>query len=263
MAETKRTVSKTPQTTKMSDAEYAAQKRRENFAKLKEVLIQNVKKSTSKTFTQYTKELIKTYMRNPASYLDSIREVSAYLARTSMIYKKILAYFSQMPLFYYNLTYKCDFTKGVDSNKMLSSYQDVSQKLQQIKMCIRDRVDVIQASETPVYTVCFSDCASMGFHIFISGHKRYAFKNSILLIHDGEITVNNSSSKAKDTMKFFETLDKRIKNHVTSSTKITNEFYDSIYDKEYYIYANEEGKELGCVDYIIGEDVPMSTILVE
>ena len=124
-------------------------------------------------------------------------------------------------------------------------------------------VDVIQASETPVYTVCFSDCASMGFHIFISGHKRYAFKKSILLIHDGEITVNNSSSKAKDTMKFFETLDKRIKNHVTSSTKITNEFYDSIYDKEYYIYANEEGKELGCVDYIIGEDVPMSTILVE
>lgn len=123
-------------------------------------------------------------------------------------------------------------------------------------------VDVIQASETPVYTVCFSDCASMGFHIFISGHKRYAFKNSILLIHDGEITVNNSSSKAKDTMKFFETLDKRIKNHVTSSTKITNEFYDSIYDKEYYIYANEEGKELGCVDYIIGEDVPISTILV-
>ena len=123
-------------------------------------------------------------------------------------------------------------------------------------------VDVIQASETPVYTVCFSDCASMGFHIFISGHKRYAFKNSILLIHDGEITVNNSSSKAKDTMKFFETLDKRIKNHVTSSTKITNEFYDSIYDKEYYIYANEEGKELGCVDYIIGEDVPVSTILV-
>ena len=134
MAETKRTVSKTPQKTKMSDAEYAAQKRRENFAKLKEVLIQNVKKSTSKTFTQYTKELIKTYMRNPASYLDSIREVSAYLARTSMIYKKILAYFSQMPLFYYNLTYKCDITKGVDSNKMLSSYQDVSQKLQQINM---------------------------------------------------------------------------------------------------------------------------------
>ena len=122
-------------------------------------------------------------------------------------------------------------------------------------------IDVIQTSETPVYTVCFSDCASMGFHIFISGHKRYAFKNSILLIHDGEISVNNSSSKAKDTMKFFETLDKRIKNHVTTSTKITPEFYDSIYDKEYYMYANEEGKELGCVDYIIGEDVPLATIL--
>ena len=61
-------------------------------------------------------------------------------------------------------------------------------------------------------------------------------------------------------MAFFNSLDERIKNHVTSKTKITSEFYDSIYDKEYYMYANEEGKELGCVDYIIGEDVTINDI---
>ena len=122
-------------------------------------------------------------------------------------------------------------------------------------------IDAIIASETPVYTLCFSECASMGFHIFISGHKRYAFKNSVLLIHDGEIAINNSSSKAKDTMKFFETLDTRIKNHVLSHTTFTSEFYDDIYNKEYYMYANDEGKKLGCVDYIIGEDVNLSEII--
>ena len=48
MAETKRTVSKTPQKTKMSDAEYAAQKRREfcetersSDPECKEIYIQN------------------------------------------------------------------------------------------------------------------------------------------------------------------------------------------------------------------------------
>lgn len=122
-------------------------------------------------------------------------------------------------------------------------------------------IDVIINSKTPVYTVCFSECASMAFHIFISGHKRYCFKNSILLIHDGEVSINNSSSKAKDTMKFIENLDERIKNHVLSHTKISSDFYDSIYDTEYYLFGDAEGKELGCVDYIIGDDVPMDKIL--
>lgn len=122
-------------------------------------------------------------------------------------------------------------------------------------------IDIIQTSETPVYTVCFANCASMAFHIFISGHKRYAFKNSILLNHDGEVSLSNSGSKAKDTMKFFENLDERVKDHVVSHTNISPEFYDSIYEKEYYMYANDEGKKLGCVDYIIGEDVSIDTIL--
>lgn len=122
-------------------------------------------------------------------------------------------------------------------------------------------VDVIEASITPVYTVCFGNCASMAFHLFIAGHKRYAFKNSILLNHDGEISVSNSNSKAKDTIKFFESLDERTKQYVVSHTNITPEFYDSIYEKEYYMFANEEGKRLGCVDYIIGEDVTLESIL--
>lgn len=122
-------------------------------------------------------------------------------------------------------------------------------------------VDIIESSETPVYTICFANCSSMAFHIFISGHKRFAFKNSVLLNHDGDLSLSNSSSKVKDTMKFFETLDERIKNHIITHTNISEEFYDSIYEKEYYMYANEEGKRLGCVDFIIGEDVSIDAIL--
>lgn len=122
-------------------------------------------------------------------------------------------------------------------------------------------IDVIKNSKTPVYTVCLSQCASMAFHIFISGNKRYCFKNSVLLIHDGQVSIENSSSKAKDTMKFIDNLDERVKQHVLSHTNITSEFYESIYDTEYYLFGNAEGKELGCVDYIIGEDVPMEEIL--
>lgn len=105
-----------------------------NYAKMKEIMLQNVSKTRNRTFTQYTKELIKQYVQNPYSNINNIRNVSAFLARTSMIYKKILAYYAQMPLFYYNLIYKSDFTKGVDYNKMMKSYMDVASKLQEIHM---------------------------------------------------------------------------------------------------------------------------------
>lgn len=122
-------------------------------------------------------------------------------------------------------------------------------------------VDVIESSITPIYTICFANCSSMAFHLFITGHKRYAFKNSILLNHDGELSLSDSNSKVKDTMKFIDNLNQRVKSHVINHTKITEEFYDSIYEKEYYMYANDEAKELGCVDYIIGEDVTLDAIL--
>ena len=80
-------------------------------------------------------------------------------------------------------------------------------------------------------------------------------------MHDGEISVSNSSSKAKDTMKFFDTMEKRIKDYTISRTAIDSDTYDNMYEKEYYMYANDEAKSLGCVDYIIGEDVQLDEII--
>ena len=120
-------------------------------------------------------------------------------------------------------------------------------------------VDVIRQSETPIVGVAFSLAASMGYHIFIACHERIAFKNTVLLQHDGELIVQNSSSKAKDTMQFFDKMDKRLKEHVLSCTKMTEEFYDKIYDQEYWIFA-DDAKELGIVDKIIGQDCSLNEI---
>lgn len=96
-------------------------------------------------------------------------------------------------------------------------------------------VDVIVQSKTPVIGVAFSMAASMGYHIFIACHERVAFKDTVLLQHDGELVIQNSSSKAKDTMQFFNSMDQRLKEHVLSHTKMTEEFYEKIYDQEYWI----------------------------
>lgn len=114
-------------------------------------------------------------------------------------------------------------------------------------------VDIIKQSKTPVKAVCLGLAASMGFHIYISCHERYAFSNSILLMHDGEINISNSSSKAKDTMKFLDAMEARTKEHVLNNSSMDEEFYDKHYEQELYMYA-DRAKELGCVDKIVGID---------
>ena len=121
-------------------------------------------------------------------------------------------------------------------------------------------VDVIMSSITPIRGICFGLAASMGYHIFLSCHDRLAFKNSIFLQHDGEVAIQNSTSKARDTMKFFENMEKRTKEHVLDRTNMTEEFYDKIYEQEYWMYA-DEAKELGVLDKIIGVDCTIDEIL--
>ena len=55
-------------------------------------------------------------------------------------------------------------------------------------------------------------------------------------------------------------LEDKKKNFVTSHTNITPEYYEEVYRKELYLSA-QEAKELGIVDYIIGEDVDLDEIL--
>lgn len=121
-------------------------------------------------------------------------------------------------------------------------------------------VDIIRQSITPIRGICFALAASMGYHILLACHKRIAFENSVLLQHDGEIAIQNSTSKAKDTMKFFDNMEKRTKEYVLSRTKMSEEFYDKIYDQEYWMFS-DEAKALGCIDEIVGVDISLDNII--
>lgn len=121
-------------------------------------------------------------------------------------------------------------------------------------------LDVIQSSITPVYGVVFSHAASMAAYLIIACHKRYCFKNSVILIHDGTVAIQTSGKKQNDIVRFNNEVENRIRHFVISNTNITEEKYDSIYGDEFYIFGNAEGRELGIIDYVIGEDVKLSDI---
>lgn len=122
-------------------------------------------------------------------------------------------------------------------------------------------IDVIESSKTPIRGVCFSMAASMGFLIYLACKEKYAFKNSVLLMHDGQIEISNSGSKARDTMDFISENSYRIKKFVISHSTMTEEFYDAHYEKEYFMYADMEGKDFNFVDKIIGVDISIDEII--
>lgn len=121
-------------------------------------------------------------------------------------------------------------------------------------------LSLITLSKTPVYTVGFARCASMAFYLLLAGHKRYCFPNTIGLYHDGQMSVQGSSNKVKDTQRFYEKVDEHLTEFVIKHTNMEKEFLDSISDREYYMFP-EEMKERGVIDEIIGVDVDLEDLL--
>lgn len=106
-----------------------------NYAELKRLMMQNVGKTQSKTFTQYTKEKIQSYILNPLSNLDNIRDVSQFVYRVSNLYKKVIDYFAGMLVYSYNVVYESkDWSKNISSKDFLKNYQTVLQRLNNINM---------------------------------------------------------------------------------------------------------------------------------
>lgn len=105
-----------------------------NFAQIQEILQRNVSSTSNKSYIQYTKDLIKTYITNPTSNIDTIREVSRFLVRNSMIYKKMIYYYATMPLFLYSVTQYNDLSKSITANKSLKGYEEVLRRLNTFNM---------------------------------------------------------------------------------------------------------------------------------
>lgn len=123
-------------------------------------------------------------------------------------------------------------------------------------------VDAIQLSKTPVYTVNMGICYSMGFLIFLAGHKRFAMPHSTFLMHDGSSGVFwESTSKLKDRVEFeTDAMEKRTKDYILSRSNLSEKEYEDQYRREWYFYA-DEGKKYQMVDYIVGADKPLDFIL--
>lgn len=100
--------------------------------------------------------------------------------------------------------------------------------------------DVIEASRIPVITVCMGVAMSAGLLIFLAGKRRYALKQSNLLVHTGSAAFEGTSQQIEEAQKNYKkTLDK-MKDYIVSHTKIDEKLFNRNKSKDWYI----EGKEI-------------------
>lgn len=111
-------------------------------------------------------------------------------------------------------------------------------------------IDMIHLSKTPVYTIGMGRVYSAGGLLLMAGHKRYIFPHTSCLIHDGSFGAIGSIGKMIDNLEFTKELEKRIKQYILSSTRITEEIYDQNYRRDWFMFS-EEIIKLGIADEIV------------
>lgn len=111
-------------------------------------------------------------------------------------------------------------------------------------------IDVIKKSRIPIHVRVLSKACSSGLLITVACHRRFGSKDSVFLLHDGQLALQGSSGKARDTMDFLDAIEERMDKVVLENTNLSEEEYLKIKHKELYVFG-EKALELGFIDELI------------
>lgn len=127
--------------------EYEMDRETRLFEKAKEALqLIDLTKSESRTFQTFNKETLRTYLRNPFSNQNSIRELSRYLYRILGTYKRIIDYYVQMiDVRAYSVVPLVDYSQEVDHDAVMQQYMRTLQKLENMNLRSEFRKMILEA----------------------------------------------------------------------------------------------------------------------
>ena len=110
--------------------------------------------------------------------------------------------------------------------------------------------DLIEASHVPIITVATGAAMSAGFLIFISGKRRYAFKHTKLLVHQGSGTISGNYEEMDAAQKAYKKEIVGMKDFILSHTNIYEKTFDKHKKGDWYL-TGEELITYGVADVIV------------
>lgn len=112
-------------------------------------------------------------------------------------------------------------------------------------------IKAIDISKTPVRTVCYCTAYSAAADILASGHKgmRYSMPGCSIMMHAGSCQYQGTQSQVEAAKKFYDSMGKRVSDHVMNRTNIDNKTSKKMKD-DYYM-TEDDALKLGIIDKVI------------
>ena len=116
--------------------------------------------------------------------------------------------------------------------------------------------DIIDNLKTPTTILVPAHAYSMGGFFLMAGYNnpnvtKMCYKHSTALLHGGSAYIQGSSAIVKDTFRFQERYEQKLKEYTLSHSRISEEQYDQMERYEWYM-TSEDMLEMGLVDEVIG-----------
>ena len=111
-------------------------------------------------------------------------------------------------------------------------------------------IQMIEMSTTPVWTINYCTSYSAAAEILASGHKRFAFPGSHVMIHLGSCAYSGDVANVETTKKYFDALSKKTVDHLLARTKIDPKMFKKKTMTDWFLDENE-ALDKGVVDKII------------
>ena len=109
---------------------------KEVFAKTSKALqLTDLTKTESRTYTAYSRNTLRTYLKSPKAYEQQLRNVSRYLARMSYEYRRILVHYATMICGdAFSITPNYDLTQDVSDEDILKNYFETVERWERIHL---------------------------------------------------------------------------------------------------------------------------------
>ena len=99
--------------------------------------------------------------------------------------------------------------------------------------------DLVQASRIPIITIAMDVAMSAGFLIFLSGHKRYAFKHTQLMVHSGSAAFQGTAEQIEEAQKNYKKQIEEMKTYILEKTTIDEKTFNKNKNKDWYLSSDE------------------------
>lgn len=99
--------------------------------------------------------------------------------------------------------------------------------------------DLLISSRIPIITISMGVAMSAGFLIFLAGKKRYAFKHSQFLCHNGSASISGTTEQVKSAQVNYEDQVKMMQKYILERTAIDEKVYKKNKMKDWYINGDD------------------------